>query len=1268
MKNIREIPYNYTSYSDREIVLRFLGEECWNDLNRLRSQRRTGQSARMLFEIIGDLWVVSRNPFIRDDLRNNTKRMRRLRTLQRDRLKRIDRGASGNPVALKVVAQARRMVDDFYREMSEEKELRKSVLRAFARVTHRNNVHFDPFSRVSHATDATDWRQEYPLVVITPDREEEVAHIVRVSRELDLIIIPRGGGTGLCGGAVPLHKNTVVINTERLDHIGEVESIEIDGKEVPTITAQCGAVTGRVKDASLPSIFATDPTSLWACTIGGNIATNAGGKHAVIWGTCVDNLLSWRMVTPDGKWLLVERLHHNLGRIPADGTVAFRLSRFQADGVTPLGKTELLDVDASLFRRHGLGKDVTRKALGGLPGVQKEGTDGLVTSATFLLHTPFAHKRTVCCEFFGHELSRATGAMVSIKEQVDSLSEVHLEGLEHFDQRYVKAIEYRNKSKRREQPSVVLLIDVSSNNESTLDEAARTICAITEEGNGEGFIAVTPEERARFWSDRGRMAAIARHTRAFKLNEDVVIPLHRLSEYNDYIERLNIENSIANKVDGLEALNDYIGRVLSKAASASQHALSEMGIEDDGYLEERLDRCVQLIGTVKGRWQSLRASLDRQAADLTEIMQGITLDGGESLFRVIQRGALTISYRNDVEGPLLDMLRGHDTLLRGVEEVHRTVLSSRIVIATHMHAGDGNVHTNIPVNSNDYEMMQQAHRMVERVMKKAVELGGVISGEHGIGITKLPFMDPGHLEEMARYKSQVDPDALFNRDKLMPGTDLTFTYTPSFNLLEMEAMILEAGDISELSEEIASCLRCGKCKPVCSTHFPRSNMLYAPRNKVLATALIIEAFLYEAQTGSGISFEQFSGLQDVANHCTICHKCVTPCPVDIDFGVVTQRIRALLKEKGKARFNPGSALSLAFLEMENPLAVKLMRGAVIKWGYKGQQLQHRIAKGLGLFTDKPAGVRNLSGVQDTMINFLERPLPDIPGKSMRTVLGIDEKGGNIVPIVRNRHKVTNRAVFYFPGCGSERLFSQVGLATTAMLGETGVNVVLPPAYLCCGYPSKASGDRKEGERITYDNRVLFHRMKNALSYLDFEAVIVSCGTCLDQLTEYELDQVFPDAALIDIHEYLIQQGMGLTAANSEAYIYHEPCHTPLKQYGSGKVIEEVLKADAVCSDQCCGEAGTLAVACPGIAGKIRARKEDETERAKKRLFTRDGRRAEKILTSCPSCLQGLSRQEEVTGLKADYIVIELIRILKGAGWQEEFIRDIKGGGIERVLI
>ena len=1264
-EQIREIPYNYTSYSDREIVIRFLGEEVWDDLNVLRAQRRTGRSARMLFEILGEVWVVSRNPFLKNDLLHDKKRLARMKARHRRRLERIMNAAADNPRAQKVAACTEKALDGFYAWFDEEPKRRRKAKRLFARHTHANNIHFDAFTLTHHATDATDWRSHTPFCVITPDAPEEIPGLIRAARELSLTVIPRGGGTGLCGGSVPLSDDTVMINVEKLDRIGSVKERDIGGgNRVMTITAQAGAVTGKVMEASRPHIFATDPTSLWACTIGGNVASNAGGKHAVIWGTCVDNLLSWKMVTPDGNWLVVERLEHNMGKMPADKETRFRLTRLEADGRTPIGKSEILTIHGSVYRREGLGKDVTRKALGGLPGVQKEGTDGFVTEATFVLHEPFAVTRTVCCEFFGHDLSAATRAMVAIKEHVDALAGVHLEGLEHFDEKYVKAIDYISKSTRRERPRVVLLIDVSGDKEKTVAKACADICRIASKGDGEGFIAVNESDRVRFWGDRGRMAAIARHTRAFKLNEDVVIPLHRLSEYNDYVERLNIENSIANKLEAIGLIAEGLRSAKSRLTSDDALIKAELGVEDDGFLAGKLDECLQVIESAEARWRMFLKGLDRPAADAAKVLDGVEYDAGETLFRVIQRGDVRISYRAEVEAPILDRLRGHEPLVEAVKQAHARALSGRIVIATHMHAGDGNVHTNIPVNSNDYAMMKRAHGVVKKIMAKAEELGGVISGEHGIGITKLPYLRRDYLEEMQRYLHEADPDALFNRGKLMPDTDLSLAYTPSFNLLEMEAMILEAADLSELSEEISPCLRCGKCKPVCNTHFPRANMLYSPRNKIQAAGAIIEAFLYESQTGGGISFEQFEGLHDVADHCTICHKCEAPCPVDIDFGVVTERMRALLKDKGQARFNIGSRLSLAFLVMQNPNAIGLMREVLIRWGYAGHRLLHGLAKMAGLIKKTPAARRNLAGIQAQVINFVERPLPNLPLKTTRQYLGIESSDKNMIPVLRDPEKANGRAVFYFPGCGSERLFSQVGLATQAMLYDLGLNVVLPPAYLCCGYPSTAAGDHERGDTITYDNRVLFHRLKNALSYLDFEAVIVSCGTCYDQLTRYQLEQVFPDAPLIDIHEYLMARGIHVDAVDGARYMYHEPCHTPLKRHGSEAVIDALLGAASVASAECCGEAGTLAVAHPEIAGKIRARKEEEMAKASAKLG--DGRK--KVLTSCPSCLQGLSRLEGEIGVEADYIVIELARHLKGENWQEDFVRKVKNGGIERVLM
>ncbi|MDQ6991299.1 MAG: DUF3683 domain-containing protein, partial [Mariprofundaceae bacterium] len=1009
-ENIREIPYNYTSYSDREIVKRFLGEEIWDDLNVLREQRRTGSSARMLFDILGDVWVIERNVFLKNDLLDNKKRLKKIRKRHDARLQRIMDGAQDNQRASKVAACMERMLDDFYAWFEKEPKKRRQAKRALAKHTHRNNIHFDAFTLTHHATDATDWRSHHPFCVLTPDSPDELPGLIRTVQALNLVVIPRGGGTGLCGGSVPLSNNAVMINIEKFDYIDAVKTQSIGERgEVATIRALAGAVTGKVMEAAKPHVFATDPTSLWACTIGGNVASNAGGKHAVIWGTCLDNLLSWKMVTPDGNWLEVTRLNHNMGKVHDEASVSFQLLRTSSDDGSVISD-EVLTLEGSIFRREGLGKDVTRKAMGGLPGIQKEGTDGFITEATFILHRAYDVTRTVCCEFFGQQLDDATKALVNIKNHVDAMPDTFLEGFEHFDEKYVKAIDYVSKSTRRERPRVVLLIDVSGDDEAQVAQACSDICRLTSQGNGEGFVAISKSDRGRFWGDRGRMAAIAKHTRAFKMNEDVVIPLPRLSEYNDYVELLNIENSIANKIDIVDTLHDYLVQTKQRLLVDDRLVREELSLEDDVFLKDKISECLQVVTTAQNNWRRMLKALNEPASDVADLIEGVTYKETESLFRVIQRGDVRISYKHEVKRPILDRLRGNATLIERIKSIHKKVLSSRVVVATHMHAGDGNVHTNIPVNSNDYMMMRKAHHVVEKVMAKAEALGGVISGEHGIGITKLAYMNADILKESAAYLDRADPHDLFNPGKLRPNLDLSLTYTPSFNLLEHESVIMEAADLTELSEEISPCLRCGKCKPVCNTHFPRANMLYSPRNKIQASSSIIEAFLYESQTGSGISFEFFDELHDVADHCTICHKCESPCPVNIDFGNVTEKMRALLKDKGQSKFNMGAKLSMAFLVIQQPDAVRLMREVVIRWGYAGHRLLHHVAKKVGLIQKVPAAKRNLDGIQAQLINFVERPLPSLPLHTTRQRLGIESRDKNMIPILRDPSCAKNRAV------------------------------------------------------------------------------------------------------------------------------------------------------------------------------------------------------------------------------------------------------------------
>src|SRR4029453_15514649 len=279
-----------------------------------------------------------------------------------------------------------------------------------------------------------------------------------------------------------------------------------------------------------------------------------------------------------------------------------------------------------------------------------------------------------------------------------------------------------------------------------------------------------------------------------------------------------------------------------------------------------------------------------------------------------------------------------------VAEIHQRVLRGRVWVALHMHAGDGNVHTNIPVNSDDYEMLQAANRAVARIMEIARGLNGVISGEHGIGITKLEFLSDEETAGFRGYKQRLDPDGPFNRGKPLPGGDLRNAYPPSFNLLGHESLIMQHSDINSISDAIKDCLRCGKCKPVCATHVPRANLLYSPRNKILATSLLIEAFLYEEQTRRGVSIRHFDEFSDVADHCTVCHKCEKPCPVNIDFGDVSMAMRDLLRRMGKKRFKPGPAAAMFFLNATNPQTIKIARTAMLEWGFKAQRMANRALK------------------------------------------------------------------------------------------------------------------------------------------------------------------------------------------------------------------------------------------------------------------------------------------------------------------------------------
>src|SRR5580704_3140891 len=692
---LREIPYNYTSLADREIVIRLLGEPAWEVLDGLRSERRTGRSARMLYEVLGDMWVVERDPYLQDDLLDNPKRRGQLIAAMHHRLGEVEKRRDGADAArdakvAELLRAAALAVRRFEGQFGEFALKRKRAQRLLAKHTRADNVRFDAFSRVSHVTDATDWRVELPFVVLMPDSEAEIPALVRDCIELGLTIIPRGGGTGYTGGVVPLTPWSAVINTEKLDTLGLVETFALPGNTTATasIFSAAGVVTKRVSEAAERAgfVFAVDPTSADASCVGGNIAMNAGGKKAVLWGTAVDNLAWWRMVDAQGNWLEITRLNHNLGKIHDAAVASFEL--VWKNGAKPADEAQILrnerlDIDGAKFRKIGLGKDVTDKFLGGLPGVQKEGCDGLITAARWILHRMPKYTRTVCLEFFG-QARDAIPSIVEITQYLDANAKAKgtlLAGLEHLDERYLRAVGYSTKSKRGALPKMVLLGDIVGEDADAVAAATSHVVRLANARSGEGFIAVNAEARRKFWLDRAKTAAIAKHTNAFKINEDVVIPLRLLGEYTDAIERINIELSIRNKLDLLAALEEYLSAGLGQSGAANDAADAE---------STRRTEALDLLARVRLRWQYLLGNMDDAEGESGKV------------FDRLQDRSVRVSWKTEVRATLARIFVGSAfaPMLAECDAIHKRILQGRVFVALHMHAGDGNVHTNIPVNSD----------------------------------------------------------------------------------------------------------------------------------------------------------------------------------------------------------------------------------------------------------------------------------------------------------------------------------------------------------------------------------------------------------------------------------------------------------------------------------------------------------------------------------------------------------------------------------------
>ena len=1044
-------------------------------------------------------------------------------------------------------------------------------------------------ARVECSTDATDLRMELPLFVLTPRNTTHIQFILRLANEMRFFVIPRGGGSGLTGGAIPASARSVVLSMSRMKRILSVDPDNL------VLCAQAGVITlnAIAEAAKKGMLFTVDPASKAASSLGGNISENAGGPFAFEYGTTLDNILSYTMVLPTGEVIEVRRVDHPRHKILPDERARFEVAA--SSGAV----TDIIELHGEEIRSPGLGKDVTNKFLGGLPGIQKEGLDGVITEACFSLHPKPRHSRTLCLEFFGRSMRNA---MLVIKDVVGLRDTIRTQGdmvkisaLEEFGIKYVKAIEYTKKSDRYEgDPISVLLLQLDSDDEKALEDAVQAIVNIAEPyHNVDIFLARDAKEAELFWEDRHRLSAIARRTSGFKINEDIVIPLEDIPEFSDFIEGLNLH---------------YLAVAYRKAL-----------------------RAVTGLPGFPARDEFIDMELDLAA----DVLSGktTTMDLAEQEFEV-QIGFF-----------FQDLRSRYPRYTQELERILAELNSTRIIVANHMHAGDGNCHVNIPVNSNDQEMLHLAEEAAEKVFVKVVELRGQVSGEHGIGITKIAFLSEEKIAAIKAYKQRVDPNNVFNPGKLVQRRLPVLPYTFSFNKLiqDISRTSLPGKEtLIRLLTHIQTCTRCGKCKQVCPMYYPEQGMMYHPRNKNITFGALIEAIYYSLIHSRELDAELMDELRSIVEHCTACGKCTAICPVKIKSSEVALGLRSFLEEKD-AGGHPWKHRILNYLA-ESP-STRLPRAA--RAVTLGQRIQNAA---VGFI---PSSWR--SRAESPLLRG-KGPVLELTNLSRSLHL---ERGSMFTP----QGEWTD-SVLYFPGCGAGLFYRSVGMAVVALLLESRVAVILPPRHQCCGYPLLASGCEEAYSR-NRENTVA--ALMDVLGTADDagivpSTVLTSCGTCRDALEGYGLGERLPSRIVHqDVSQYLLSKLPPARQPLPDRLVYHQACHSewsgvPLLKAGEryAEALSTLLGGTPVdVSTGCCGESGLGALSSPEIYNRIRTRKKHLLEEG---FSGYTG----PIVVGCPSCKIGLSR---VTAeLHWHNPVVHTVELLAdthlGGGWKKDFLKKV----------
>ena len=358
--------------------------------------------------------------------------------------------------------------------------LTMNILEAFPRIKSSSR----PEDLVCYGFDACGI-EGTPSAIVWPETTEHVAQIMKFAHEHGVPVVPRGAGTGMSGGAVPL-KDAVVLSMERMNRILEVDKANL------TVLVEPGIINGKlqrqVEDLGL--FYPPDPASMNFCTIGGNVAENAGGPRALKYGVTRDYVMGIEAVLPGGDII-------NLGVRTYKGVVGYDLARLL---------------------------------------VGSEGTLAVATKIRLKLLPLPENVVTLLCLFADLEAcGRAVSRIISAK--------IIPRTLEFMDREAIKAVEKFQPLGVPDSVEALLLIEVDGHPEAIKKEAGKVADLCMHLG-ADVRMAEDDAARNRLWECRRRVSPALYHLSPRKISEDIVVPRDRIPEMLMALRRLSKDRGI----------------------------------------------------------------------------------------------------------------------------------------------------------------------------------------------------------------------------------------------------------------------------------------------------------------------------------------------------------------------------------------------------------------------------------------------------------------------------------------------------------------------------------------------------------------------------------------------------------------------------------------------------------------------------------------------------------------------------------------------------